>query len=510
MCSFSFSDTKVKGETLTHHWDWQLVCCDSDSSVPANCPRLKDVTGVVLQVQTWFPATWFWKKSQQCTTMSVNESGLTLLSTHDLTLKCPQCCNKEREITYSLKSVQHQCAHTLLLCRAKGGSKWRPVDRRPTLIYPKQYEVCYFFKEGNGCTKHRNRCTFARSAEEAAVWNFEKKHRLDHDFLCDLMKQFDNSCDPPDTEKPPSSILDTLELSVACNFCLVKERETTCTIRSVKHYCHRDLLLVKTRDSVTYRPVSNRPTQQFSSRVQYQKCFYFVEGFGCNKHGENCTFARSHEEAAIWNYMRDNNIDKRELIRHVKEEKTKLETPKYRAESILKRFPGTFLELCKDCFHSKPQRLTSQRCTTHRWDPILVHRLSEKDDKQIYQEIHPLPHNCLFDYCSHVLQGKSCWHQPGSCMSAQSQVEMAVWRAEHSGHSIRPLLLQSSRSEPTKSPLTLTYCKVCQLEVTPPESFNLHCSSMEHALMLSADTAVQWTGRPPPHNRRADFLMCQR
>lgn len=439
--------------------------------------------------------------------MSVNGSTLTpLLSTHDLRLTCRQCCIKEREITYSLKSVQHQCARTLLLCRVKGGDKWRPVEQRPSFVNPRRYEVCHFFEEGRGCTQHKSRCSFARSSEEAAVWNFEKQHRLDHVFLCHLVSQCEE-----DQPNDNGNILDTLELNVACNLCLVKERETTCTIRSVKHACHRDLLLVKTRASDKYRPVSKRPTNgQFGATVQYQKCINYVEGSGCMKDGQNCMFARSHEEAAIWNYMRDNNTDKEKLIGLVNKYKADLETPKFRAESILKSFPGKFLELCKDCFLGRPQRLTSQRCNTHRWDPILVHRPSEKNHKHIYNQIRPLPQNCQFDYCSHVLQGKLCWHQPGTCMSAHSQVERAVWRAEQSGLSIRPLLLQSSQSESTESSQTLMYCKVCQLELSSPESFSLHCSSMEHAQMLSADTTIQWTGRPPPHNRQADFLMCQR
>lgn len=343
------------------------------------------------------------------------------------------------------------------------------------------------------------------------MWNFEKRYRLDHDFLCLLVDQFDEGCDQLNGHEPDSNILDTLELRVACDLCLVKERETTCIVRSVNHACHRKLLLVKTRTSDKWRPVSKRPTHgQFGSKVQYQKCTYFVEGPGCGKHGQTCNFARSHEEAAIWNYMKDNNIDKEELIRLVIKAESDLKTPTQRAESILKTFPGEFLELCKDCFLGKPQKLTSQRCNAHHWDPILVHRLSEKSDKHVYSQIRPLPQNCRFDYCRHVLQGKLCWHQPGSCMSAQSQVEMAVWKAEYSGLFIRPLLLQSSQSKPTESSQILMYCKVCLLELPSPESFFLHCSSVEHAQLLSADTTTQWTGRPPPHNRHADFLMCQR
>lgn len=442
--------------------------------------------------------------------MSASGSTLTpLLSTHDLKRTCPQCCIKEKEITYSLKSVQHRCARTLLLCRAKGGSKWRPVNKRPA-INPRRYEVCYFFEEGRGCTQHKNRCNFARSPEEAAVWNFEKYHRLDRAFLCHLVDQSHQGSDQLNGHEPQSNIRDTLELRVACELCLIKERETTYTFRSVHHACRKQILLVKTMSSDKWRPVSKRPTLgNFGSRVQYQKCIYFVEGAGCDKHGQQCNFARSHEEAAIWNYMRDNNMDKEELISGVIQCESDLNNPKCRAETILKRFPGKFLELCKACFLGQPQRLMGKRCNAHRWDPLLVHRLSEGSDKQVYCQIRPLPPNCRFDYCSHVLEGKLCWHQPGSCTSALSHVEMAVWREEHSGISIRPLLLQLSPSEPTESTSQM-YCKVCLKELPSAESFYQHCSTPEHAQLLSEDTTIQWAGRPPPHDPQGAFLMCER
>lgn len=450
--------------------------------------------------------------------MSASGSTLTpLLSAHDLKLVCIQCCVKQKEITYTLKSVHHQCACTLLLCRAKGGRQWRPVSKRPAFPNPSKYEVCHFFVEGSGCTHHRNRCTFARSKEEAAVWNFEKTYQLDHVFLCQLVAQSEAGCDQSNSHKPLGSVMVTLQLKVACGLCCVKEKETTYTVQSVNHTCGRKLLLVKTTDADKWKPVSKRPPRVISSNVPYQKCDYFVEGSGCTKDGNSCNFARSHEEAAIWNYVRDNNIDEDELFRQVIKSEAVYKTPESSAEGILQRFSGEFIELCKDCFLDRPQRLTGKRwnatCSgdaAHHWDPILVHHLSENSGKHIYSQVRPLPPNCRFDYCSYVLQGKPCWHQAGQCQSAQSPVEMTVWKAERRGLSIRSLLLQLSQRDQTESANIEMYCKVCLIVLHSGESFYQHCSSLDHARLLCADTTIEWTERRPPHNRQEDLWLCER
>ncbi|XP_070708382.1 3'-5' exoribonuclease HELZ2 [Pempheris klunzingeri] len=451
--------------------------------------------------------------------MSVSGSSLApLLSTHEFKLVCPQCSVKEKEITYTLKSVHHQCAHDLLLCKAKGGSKWRPVSKRPPFPLPSQYEVCYYFKEGLGCTHHKNRCTFARSDEEAAVWTFEKHHRLDHVVLCHLIALSEKGSDPPDSSEPLRDLSATLDLKVACDVCSVKEKDITYTIRSVSHNCSRNLLLAKAKTSDQWRPVSERPTGgQFGRNVHYQKCDFYVEDSGCTKHGQSCTYARSHEEAIVWNHVRDEEIDKDELVRRVIESLRISVTPESTAESILQQFSGEFIELCKDCFHDRPQKLTAKRwnatCSAdaaHTWDPVLVYHLSENSEKHIYSQVRPLPQNCQFKYCSHVRQGKPCWHEAGHCRSAQSEVEMAVWKAEDSGLSIRPHLLQLSRREETEARRVTMYCKVCLLVLSSPESFYKHCSSLEHARLLSEDTTTRWRGRQPPHNLQEEMWLCER
>ncbi|XP_035517753.1 helicase with zinc finger domain 2-like [Morone saxatilis] len=448
--------------------------------------------------------------------MSASGSQLVpLLSTHDLKLVCAQCSVKEKEITYTLKSVYHQCARDLLLCKAKGGSKWRPVSKRPTFPNPNQYEVCYFFVEGSGCTHHKNRCTFARSSEEAAVWTFEKHQRLDHVLLCHLIAQSERGSDQPENPECLGDIIATLDLKAVCELCSVKEKEITYTVQSVSHKCSRNLLLAKAKTCNQWRPVSERPA--FGRTVLYQKCAFFDEDSRCTRHGQGCTYARSSEEATVWNYVRDKNIDKDKLIRLVIESEPTEITPESSAESILQQFSGEFIELCKHCFHERPQKLTTKRwnetCSAdaaHTWDPVLVYHLSENSGKQIYSQVRPLPQKCQFNYCSHVKQGKSCWHEAGHCQSAQSEVEMAVWKAEHSGLSVRLHLLQLSRQKKTETRRVTMYCKVCLLALSSPESFYKHCSSLEHAQLLSEDTTTKWRGRQPPHNIRAEFWLCER
>lgn len=109
---------------------------------------------------------------------------------YELRAGCNECTYRRSRVSYSFLSVSHQCAQDLMLVKAKvKGHRWSTVSHRPSYPRPSRYEVCWFFKEDAGCVVHGERCTFARSAEEAAVWNLQKQTNLDLESLILLINQ---------------------------------------------------------------------------------------------------------------------------------------------------------------------------------------------------------------------------------------------------------------------------------------------------------------------------------
>ncbi|XP_073704971.1 3'-5' exoribonuclease HELZ2 [Garra rufa] len=109
---------------------------------------------------------------------------------YELRAVCNACTHKHSRISYSIITTPHRCSHNLLLVRVKvRGHRWSPVSTRPSHPRPIRYEVCWYFKEDVGCCVHHDRCTFASSPEEAAVWNLQKHTNLDHKTLIHLITQ---------------------------------------------------------------------------------------------------------------------------------------------------------------------------------------------------------------------------------------------------------------------------------------------------------------------------------
>lgn len=109
---------------------------------------------------------------------------------YELRAVCNGCIEKHSHISYTIIATPHRCSHDVLLARAKvRGHRWSRVFQRPTHPRPHRYEVCWYFQEDVGCCMHRDRCTFASSPEEAAVWNLQKHTNLDHRTLIHLITQ---------------------------------------------------------------------------------------------------------------------------------------------------------------------------------------------------------------------------------------------------------------------------------------------------------------------------------
>ncbi|XP_010190912.1 PREDICTED: helicase with zinc finger domain 2-like, partial [Mesitornis unicolor] len=111
-----------------------------------------------------------------------------------------------------------------------------------------------------------------------------------------------------------------------------------------------------------------------------------------------------------------------------------------------------------------------------------------------------------------VSRGQACKHGPQRCQYAHSDVEMAVWEAEREHGLVRADLVLAAGTGGTKSeppPPMHFYCRLCLVTFSSLESFESHCSSVEHMQMLSADSSVQWVHRAPPFGL-TKFSLCSR
>ncbi|NWV61444.1 HELZ2 Helicase, partial [Malurus elegans] len=325
---------------------------------------------------------------------------------------------------------------------------------------------------------------------------------------------------------PLDSLQQKLELLLVCSKCSVKENEITYHPREVEHKCMYEILLARhrSRRSTAWRKVSRRPG--FPNPAHYAVCRYYVMGQGCSRHKNQCTFAWSAEEATVWNFEKEHKLERRWLKAAVLQAQLgshSANSPHLTAGAaaeITSEFGGHFQEICKRCFFGCPQRITvggrGRLCESHRsWDPLLVHAVLDSHRKQQYTAIRPCPEFIeTLNYCRFVSRGQPCRHGPQRCRFAHSDVEMAVWEAEREHGLLRSELLPpvgagSTNGEPETPASVCFYCRICLVTFSSQESFENHCSSVEHVHMLSADSSVQWVHRAPPLGL-TKFSLCSR
>uniref|UniRef100_A0A8D2QLE9 Uncharacterized protein n=1 Tax=Zosterops lateralis melanops TaxID=1220523 RepID=A0A8D2QLE9_ZOSLA len=91
---------------------------------------------------------------------------------------------------------------------------------------------------------------------------------------------------------------------------------------------------------------------------------------------------------------------------------------------------------------------------------------------------------------------------------------MAVWEAEREHGLLRSDLLPSvatgsTNGKPAAPEPVHFYCSICLVTCNSQESFENHCSSIEHVQMISADSSMQWVHRAPPLGLNK-FSLCSR
>ncbi len=122
--------------------------------------------------------------------MALTGNLQALLETYKLCVGCNKCCKKQNEISYSHKEIIHNCSENILLIKRQGNnSVWRPVAPLPDFPRPPKYVVCWYFTEQSGCSQHGRSCTYARSSEEAVLWNIMKDEKRTIPQIVNMIKR---------------------------------------------------------------------------------------------------------------------------------------------------------------------------------------------------------------------------------------------------------------------------------------------------------------------------------
>ncbi|XP_062853232.1 3'-5' exoribonuclease HELZ2-like [Trichomycterus rosablanca] len=305
----------------------------------------------------------------------------------------------------------------------------------------------------------------------------------------------------------------TLDLHVCCSQCCERKTEITLSLIELSHQCSRNILLVRQKDkNKQWKLVDPRP--EFPVPEKYLVCSHYTEERGCTLHKNKCTYARSKEEAKVWNFMKTEGREHSSLIKLIT---SSLTSPNEQddLEEILFRFQGAFVELCETCFRESPQKISTKVSGTcaskHKWRPVLVFRSKDKHKRVVYDEIRPLPKRTFQHWrlCRYVDNGKPCGQESQGCWFAHSEIEMAVWRSESRKSLDRPSLVHAAQMLQTQEQNQQHYCYVCKCQFLEYEDFMNHCFSVEHRKLIFDDSTSKWRYRDPPLTSKA-LRMCRR
>ncbi|XP_069507003.1 3'-5' exoribonuclease HELZ2-like isoform X1 [Ambystoma mexicanum] len=229
----------------------------------------------------------------------------------ELRLACAVCIVRQNESTFVLRPWNHNCSALTLLGRLKGSgtAQWHEIRHKPDFPIPVKYVVCWYYRLGFGCERHRNRCTFAWSQEEALVWTVERDMNLHrNDLRARLLHPQSNTVR---VTSPTKSILtnrsDILqeyggqfqEICETCFYC-TPPRISPWPLNSLcrSHRVAEPLLVhIMTEEDRKTHYKEIRPVPAIRP---LQPCQFILRGLPCKHGAKRCNYAHSEVEMMVW------------------------------------------------------------------------------------------------------------------------------------------------------------------------------------------------------------------
>ncbi|KAK7475840.1 hypothetical protein BaRGS_00032890, partial [Batillaria attramentaria] len=224
------------------------------------------------------------------------------------------------------------------------------------------------------------------------------------------------------------------------------------------HECEENVLAVKRRNvnnSFWVRVRERTNHREFFGR--YILCNSVVHGRkeDCRFGEGSCSFAHNEAEQALWALEKDGRFSITDFILQNRKVSS---TRGFSLTELLKKYPGYFTFVCRDCFYGRPPRVSeggpNNSCTgtaTHRWDKtqVLAHvdtsgRLTLIDHRKFTSK------SAFFRICKFLHFCQDQIH--GVCLSAHSLLERDVWMLERDTDISRQQIVEQSRRRPQQAP----------------------------------------------------------
>ncbi|XP_069099387.1 3'-5' exoribonuclease HELZ2 isoform X1 [Pleurodeles waltl] len=249
----------------------------------------------------------------------------TLQSQLELRLACSMCSVRQDESTFVLRPWKHNCAALTLLGQKKGSrtAQWREIRRRPDYPIPAKYIICWYYRAGSGCKKHRNRCTFAWSQEEVLVWTIEKDLNLRRNDLRSRLLQPQQKT--VQASLPAKSILTTgldilqeyggqfQEICGTCFNCKPPKISPWPLVLLCQSHPVSECLLVHVLTEEG-RKKQYREIRPVPPLRHLQPCQFILRGLPCRHGGKRCNYAHSEVEMMVWEAERRGQLARSDLL----------------------------------------------------------------------------------------------------------------------------------------------------------------------------------------------------